>query len=617
MSEAGSARLRLWAPPAAAWAISVVYLTRNLYTGWVPHDDGSLAQMAERVLDGQLPHRDFDDIYTGGLNYAHGLAFELFGHELSSMRLVLLAFFVVWVPALYAIARRFASPVAAAGLVLLCVVWSVPNYTASMPSWYNLFFATFALLALIRYLETRRLPYLAVAGVACGLSIVVKVTGVYALVAIALALLLVEQEEAPSTEAGPRLGAYGVALLTALALLAGALVSTISRRLGEGEVLDFILPGTALCAFLAWNEVSRRRGAAGPRFARAGRLLVPVLAGACLPIAVYVLPYAVTGSLDDLVTGVLVEPTARLEFAARGTPLPGTIVDALIPVLPAAAVAMLTWRRGTATMVIGLTLVLLPWLVAVDSVVARDHVFLTVRWAARLLVPAAVIVLAARGRAGGKPGEPRTLVFSLLAMSAWTALIQFPFAERIYFSYTVPFFFLALVAFDRWRGSTWGRPLRTAFVGPVAVFLLAVGLFNLNLHSFSNPWADVEEGPPVPRAGEVRLTAFDYLEYNRIVALVDEHSEEGSKLYAGPDAPEVYFLSGRPNPTRILFEFLVEEVERERTLAALLRDPTLTVAVVNTQPGFSPLLDGRLRQVLERRLPQSERVGRFEVRWAA
>lgn len=123
--------------------------------GWVPHDDGMLAQSADRVLHGQLPHRDFDEVYTGGLDYVHALGFRVFGENLMSLRKVLFIFYGLWVPVLYYCATRFGGPVASGLIVLLGVAWGVPNYPASMPSWYNLFFATFGLAALLRYLETR------------------------------------------------------------------------------------------------------------------------------------------------------------------------------------------------------------------------------------------------------------------------------------------------------------------------------------------------------------------------------------------------------------------------------------------------------------------------------
>src|SRR5206468_3004365 len=113
--------------------------------------DGAMAQSAERFLQGQLPHRDFDEIYTGGLTWLNAGAFRLLGTTLWSLRVVLFAVFVAWVPAVFYIASRFARPLAAGAVTLLAVVWSVPNYPAAMPSWYNLFLATFGVAALLRY----------------------------------------------------------------------------------------------------------------------------------------------------------------------------------------------------------------------------------------------------------------------------------------------------------------------------------------------------------------------------------------------------------------------------------------------------------------------------------
>src|SRR5215831_11435632 len=115
------------------WIISAVYVGGFIDRGWIPHDEGTLAQSAERVLDGELPHRDFDEIYAG--------TFKFLGANLIYIRYVFFAFFLMFVPALYAIALRFASPWLAAAITLLGVVWSVPNYFAGLPSWYNLFFA--------------------------------------------------------------------------------------------------------------------------------------------------------------------------------------------------------------------------------------------------------------------------------------------------------------------------------------------------------------------------------------------------------------------------------------------------------------------------------------------
>src|SRR4051812_19640728 len=84
--------------------LCLVYAGKNLNRGWVPHDDGALAQSAERVLAGELPHRDFVEIYSGALDYLHALSFLLFGKTLISMRLMLLAAYLLWLPVVYRIA---------------------------------------------------------------------------------------------------------------------------------------------------------------------------------------------------------------------------------------------------------------------------------------------------------------------------------------------------------------------------------------------------------------------------------------------------------------------------------------------------------------------------------
>ena len=50
------------------WLAGALYGWHYLDRGWWPNNAGAFALSAERVLDGDLPHRDFDEIYTGGTN---------------------------------------------------------------------------------------------------------------------------------------------------------------------------------------------------------------------------------------------------------------------------------------------------------------------------------------------------------------------------------------------------------------------------------------------------------------------------------------------------------------------------------------------------------------------
>jgi len=534
-----------------------------------------------------------------------------FGHEFSSLRLVLLVFFIAWVPALYYVARRFVSPGAAAVLVFLCVVWSVPNYTASMPSWYNLFLATFAAAATLRFVETNQRIYLFLAGVSCGVSMTVKITGVYALAATVLALVYFEQEHTSSSTAARRWSWFTVGLVVIAACVVVGLAGLVSQAFALPEILDFVVPGLALSTFLIRNEFQRARGNTSQRFKLLGSLVWPVLVGAALPILALSVPYLAAGEVDDLLIGVLVEPTARLESAAGPPPGLGSLLRAALVAVPVGALAFGV-HRGRKAAAIGLVAVLLVFLglAAVNDWIRLD-VWLVVRWLGRIGVPVAIVALMLHSDSRRARSE-RVGLFILLAFAAWTALVQYPFADPIYFSYMVPFVFLTVAAFERWRVSAGGHPFSFRIVRIVVVFLAAFGVLSLNLRGLSGASANTALG--LPRAGSVHVTSAQAPGYRRLVHLIDAHGV-GRPIYAGPDAPEIYFLAGRANPTPYMFDFLADPGERRQRIERVLLDPRVAVAVINTDPGFSPPLDRRLVSLAERRFPRSERVAGFDVRW--
>ena len=226
--------------PLIVIALAGILLASDLNQGWVPHDEGALGQAAERVLAGQVPHRDFDDIYTGALAYLHATAFAIGPHASTTLRIPLFVFALVWVAAMYAIARRFVPPGGAALVTITALVWSVPNYPASLPSWFNLFFATFGTLALLRGLETGRRHWMVLAGAAGGLSFLFKLSGVFYLLGGGIALIASSfrrHEDGATT--GSRSGAVVVSLILSLVVI---LLSVPISRAGVPEVVRFLLP---------------------------------------------------------------------------------------------------------------------------------------------------------------------------------------------------------------------------------------------------------------------------------------------------------------------------------------------------------------------------------------
>lgn len=139
---------------AVVIGLCLSYAATTLDRGWVPHDTGQLGQTAERVLQGELQHRDFDEPYTGGLGCLNALAMELFGVRAESIRWMLFAYFALFLGAVYWIARRISSITTTVLVTMLCAALCIPVYAEGLPSWYNLFFATLATAALLRHLET-------------------------------------------------------------------------------------------------------------------------------------------------------------------------------------------------------------------------------------------------------------------------------------------------------------------------------------------------------------------------------------------------------------------------------------------------------------------------------
>src|SRR5687768_6472008 len=191
----GRGRGRLLLSGTAAWAAAVAYVAWRADRHWVADDEGLIGQSAERVLRGELPHLDFADVYTGGWSFLHALAFDVVGVSLLTPRYTVLLFFALWLPAVLYIASRFVPPAAAVLTMLLAAVWSLPNYPAAMPSWYNLFLATFGVAALLRFGETGRVGWLCLGGFLGGLSFLIKVSGLF-FVAAALLYLTVRSARA-------------------------------------------------------------------------------------------------------------------------------------------------------------------------------------------------------------------------------------------------------------------------------------------------------------------------------------------------------------------------------------------------------------------------------------
>ena len=584
-----------WVVLGVVWLVSAIYVRHGLDRGWFPHDEGMLAQAAERILGGELPHRDFDEVYTGGLSYLHAAAFRILGTNLLSLRLVLFGVFLLWVPALYYVATRFAQPAIAGPVVALAVAWSIPVYPAAVPSWYNLFLATFGVAALLRHLETGRRRWVFAAGVAGGLSCLAKVMGLYYVAGVLLYFTFREQGSLTGPGARPtgRALAYRVALGGALLCFVASLIWLVHARLAVMEVVHFVLPGAALAA-LVYRESARSSTDGWTRCVSLARLLGPFAIGVAIPIAAFVIPYARSGSLTPLATGVFVTSWRRVDLVAMSLPGPLTLFNAV----PAAVLLGLVplGRIPAPRVVLAIMMLTLVGFVVFSNHAVADTV--------RPLVPLAVLLGAwmLNRRAPEVPPLLRQQIMLLLSVTALVSLVQFPFATILYIFYVAPLAAVMVLALVQAQSR---RP------GPVQGLVL--GLYLLFAVVSIHPSHKPMERLTLARAGIV-VPEQDRVRYETLVGLLQAHAS-GGYTYAAPDCPEVYFLAGLRNPTRAIYEFLGDSVGRTQRVLRALDDRRVTAVAISLRPPFSGPLPPQLIDSLRARYSRADTLDRFEVRW--
>jgi hypothetical protein len=619
------------------WIAGALYAGYELDHGWWPNNAGAIGLSAERVLKGELPHRDFDEIYTGGVDYLHALAFKLLGTNLASMRRVLFAVFLTWIPAVYYIATRFTGPMTAGMVSLLAVTWSLPIYSEPIASWYNLFFATHGAAALLRYLETNRRRWLFVAGVCGGLSCLVKIIGLCFLAATGLCLLLWEQcatrrggriteglDNSTAITTRGRSVAYTAFLILTLLTFVVLLASVIHRHHGLNGIIHFVVPCMMLGAFLLWNEFIAVRTSSAVRFRALWHLLSPFVSGVGLIISLFLVLYVFDGSLNELARGLFVSPLQRLTVTSN--PPPNGLIT-LIATLPIVILLALSSRwpwRVQYVMAGGLlpVLAIVTW--TGNSWPYYALIILTIRGLIPIVVVSGIIMFVFPGCAGVPWRQTGSLkitnqlkwrmTFTLLAVSGLCNLVQFPVAETIYIFFIAPFGLLTLLAVLSYQRSE-ASPV---FVVLVLFYLIFSSVWiNTSIHE-GRRYAlyvpdDQTEVLNIDRAGGIRVRAKEKAEYEALVTLLRKCCY-GEYIFATPDCPEVYFLSGFSNPTRTTYDFFDDPQDRDR-IKYILAAKDIKAIVLNHRPQYSAPPPSELVAYLCREYPQVTEIGSFEVRW--
>jgi len=611
-------RLRWWAVLLITWLIGGVYAGSYLRRGWVPHDEGAFAQSADRVMHGELPHRDYTEIYTGGLAYLNAFAFRYFGENLGTLRIVLFGFFLLWLPVYYWIACRLVSDWHAGAITLLAVAWSLPNYSAAVPSWYNLFFSTFGLAALLLYVDKRSSRWLFVAGLCGGLSFLAKSTALYYVAAGLLFFLFYEQNLSSSraNPERPRRFLYTCFVAFSMAVFLAALAVLVWPHASVERFLNFVFPPAALATLVLLREARSTGRPNRERFLELLRMCIPFGLGFLAPVFAFLLLYIRGNAFHAVVSGVFVVPSKRVWGAFMDPPDIATIAPSLCL---AGVLALGAWLRNIARWILVFAAGVAIAYYLISS--AHDTANYRAAWhAAYWLTPLLSLIggvtlwRGTRGVASFGDSIGQRQLFLILAVSSLCSLVQYPFSAPIYFCYIAPLVILGAVAILVQFPAIPRPLLAVVFAGFLLFAVLRLTppfIYAMGLYDQPDPETQVLD---LPRAGSLRIEARSVEIYKRLIPLIQQHAGAG-EIYAAPDCPEVYFLSGYRNPTPALFDFFEDDYGSSESVLSLVESRPIRVVVLNGDPSFSETLPAEVREALIHRFPKSEHIGDFEVLW--
>jgi hypothetical protein len=123
-------------------------------------DEGFLAYGAARVLDGQVPNKDFVSLQPPLSFYATACAFKMLGTNLHSMRILGFAMHLLVIALTFLICRNFAKPVVAFTATIPAVFIGIPFFSfVPFAVWHGIVFSLCSMFFFLTYLSHKK-PYL-------------------------------------------------------------------------------------------------------------------------------------------------------------------------------------------------------------------------------------------------------------------------------------------------------------------------------------------------------------------------------------------------------------------------------------------------------------------------
>ncbi len=527
--------------PALGLLLVVIYAT--LVLGyfhdrfWHPRDDGYYAHIAERILDGEVLHRDVQGLHAGYVYFAHALALRLFGKDLVSLRypLVVLGLLQSVLIFLLVVPR---GPLTAAAASVSLTSLSYVQYLNPSSHWYCLFLVI-AIVCVLSWIPRDHRWRLELLGfLVITLLLFRQLTGVIVAIGV-LTYLLAEA----------RRGGGGKDRWLARALISVMIAGLATYLIGKSDLLGWILFGLWPLGVLAWAWFTL---AASNR--EVLRLLFRFGLGGVVAAAPLVLYHVLTGSLVDWFEDSVVSALAMTEFAY--------------------------YREQS----YGIYLLYgLRQLTRLDSVGgALNGLF----WLLLVLAPMALGLQALRTLLRGGEAGPRLHPLPFLAV--FYSVVSVHYQDAAYLFFTAGLTMPAVL----WLAAG-AAPWRSYAPAAIACLVSAVGIYYHAAQPFGRGLSGRLLGVRtqlVRSEGLERMSlwvsAAELADTRYLLDLIRRQVRPEETILAVPANAELYFLSGRKNPLKFSFiPFgILDENELQRSLQILEKEPPRLVFYVPRLP---------------------------------
>jgi hypothetical protein len=256
---------------SAAYLFPVIHLLHRV------GDEGSIVYGAQRILEGQVPYRDFIELIGPGSFYWLALFFKSFGLSWQVTRFYVLLNGMAVAVLVYAISRRFLRGAVSFLPCLFAVILGLPFWPACSHHWDSNLFALLAIFWFLKWQDTQNAAWLLATGTLSGVtSCFMQQKGLFLLFAFIVAILGTQV-----LNRGRRTAIGAVICVSAAYAAVGLCLLLLFYRTGALHDLVYANLIWPLSGYRAVNEISYASGALDLAFGSCAlllRRLPPILA---------------------------------------------------------------------------------------------------------------------------------------------------------------------------------------------------------------------------------------------------------------------------------------------------------------------------------------------------